>query len=202
MLIPVLQLLPEDAQLLSAGAGTGAEILALARRFPRWRFTGVDISVDMLDECRRQAERAGIAGRLVLENLSMEDFHGGGFDAATSIFVTHFIKDPRDKLAYFRAIAASLKPGATFVLADLFGDRSAADFVPLMKAWLLYYVSHGISADKLNADLHHIFENMVFTPERELHALLAEAGFEGITRFYQSYLFGGWFATRSAAPTQ
>jgi hypothetical protein len=30
-----------------------------------------------------------------------------------------------------------------------------------------------------------------------LRALLAEAGFGSIVRFYQSYLFGGWMATRN-----
>jgi len=181
MLGPVFQLLPEDARFLSAGAGTGGEILALAERFAGWRFTGVDVSAAMLGECRSRLAHAGFADRVRLVTGRMEDLHGAAeFDGASSVFVGHFIKDPQEKLAYFRAIAARLKPGATFVLADLFGDRSAPDFVPLMKAWLLYYVSHGIGADKLTADLQHIFDNMVFTPEAQLHELLAAAGFGGV----------------------
>ena len=198
MLAPVLQLLPEQTRFLSAGAGTGGEILALARCFPRWQFTGVDMSADMLRECRQQVLRAGLAERVRLEHCRMEDYRPTApFDAAASIFVGHFIREPAHKLAYLRAIAATLKPGATFILADLYGDRHSPEFVPLMQAWLLYYVSHGTTAEKLDADLRHIFDNMVFTPEDDLRALLGAAGFTGIARFFQSYLFGGWLATRA-----
>jgi len=201
MLAPVLQLLPEQARFLSAGAGTGGEILALAPRFPRWHFTGVDASADMLALCRERTVRAGLADRVRLEHCRMQDYPGGEtFDAASSVFVGHFIRDPGEKRDYFRAIAARLKPGAPFILADLYGDRRSPEFVPLMQAWLLYYVSHGITAEKLGADLQHIFENMVFTPEDALRALLHEAGFTGVARFYQSFLFGGWIATRGSAP--
>lgn len=201
MLVPLLQLLPEQTRFLSAGAGTGGEILALAARFAHWTFTGVDASADMLEVCRQQALRAGVGDRVRLEHCRMQDYHGAEpFDAAASIFVGHFIRDPAQKLEYFRAIARNLKPGAPFILADLYGDRRAPEFVPLLKAWLLYYVSHGATAEKLTADLQHIFENMDFTPEDALRDLLAAAGFTDVVRFYQSYLFGGWIATRSGAP--
>ena len=45
--------LPEDAQILAVGAGTGVEISHLAAVFPKWRFTALDPSGAMLAECRR-----------------------------------------------------------------------------------------------------------------------------------------------------
>lgn len=197
MLAPLLQLLPAEARFLCAGAGTGAEIIVLAARFRLWRFVGVDVSADMLDQCRRATTSAGIADRVTLHGGRMEEYHGSApFDAASSFFVSHFIKGPQAKLAYFRSIAANLRPGASFILADLFGDRASPEFVQLMQAWLLYYVSHGANSEKLTADLQHIFNNIDFTPEADLQALLIEAGFCDITRFFQSYLFGGWIARR------
>ena len=199
MLVPLLQLLPEQTRFLSAGAGTGGEILSLAARFAQWTFTGVDASADMLEVCRQQALRAGVGDRVRLEYSRMQDYRGAEpFDAAASIFVGHFIRDRAQKQEYFHAIARNLKPGAPFILADLYGDRQAPEFVPLMKAWLLYYISHGATAEKLTADLQHIFDNMDFTPEEELRKLLAAAGFTEVVRFYQNYLFGGWIATRSS----
>jgi tRNA (cmo5U34)-methyltransferase len=199
MLVPLLQLLPQDTRFLSAGAGTGGEIRVLAERFPSWRFTGVDVSPHMLEVCRQRSVVDGIADRVRLVNTRMEDYRDPvPFDAASSIFVTHFIRDPQSKLAYLRSIAALLKPGGVLILADLFGDAGSPEFVQLMKAWLLYYVSHGANAEKLTADLRHIFDNMVFTPEAELRALLVDAGFTSGARFYQSYLFGGWVANRTA----
>lgn len=140
MLVPLLRLLPQETRFLSAGCGTGGEIRALARRFAHWHFTGVDVSPDMLEVCRREAATAGIAARVTLLNARIE----------------------------------------------------------MMKAWLLYYVADGANADKLATDLRHIFANMAFTPEPELREQLREAGFTGVARFFQSYLFGGWVATKAA----
>jgi tRNA (cmo5U34)-methyltransferase len=197
MLMPLLQLLPPEAAFLCAGAGTGSEVMTLAARFGRWRFVAVDVSASMLDECRRRTLSAGIADRVTLHAGRMEDFDGTvPFDAASSLFVTHFIKGPKEKLAYVQSIAAHLKPGALFVLGDLFGDKGSAEFVQLMQAWLLYYVSHGANAEKLTADLQHIFDNIDFVPETQLRVLLMEAGFCDVARFFQSYLFGGWIARK------
>jgi len=199
MLLPLLQLLPQEAMLLCSGAGTGSEIMTLAARFGLWRFVAVDVSASMLDECRRRTLRAGIADRVSLHAGRMEDYDGAlRFDAATSLFVLHFIRGPKEKLAYLSSIAARLKPGALFVLADLFGDKGCAEFVQLMQAWLLYYVSHGANAEKLTADLRHIFDNIDFVPETQLRVLLMEAGFCDVARFFQSYLFGGWIARRQS----
>jgi len=197
MLFPVLRLLPPGARFLSVGAGTGAEILCLAPRFPGWSFAGVDVSTDMLEVCRQRLAQAGLSHRVVLHAGRLGDFSPEQpFDGASSIFVAHFIKGREEKLAYLRAIAAKLKPGATLVLADLFGKKGSPEFVRLMQAWLLYYTSHGVIAEKLARDLQLILQDIAFVPEDELFALLNEAGFANPVRFYQTFLFGGWIATR------
>jgi tRNA (cmo5U34)-methyltransferase len=81
----VLGELPPNAHILCVGAGTGAEVLYLARRFPAWRFTAVEPSTAMLDLFRRRAEEQGIASRCVfhpgyLDSLPSAD----AFDAATA----------------------------------------------------------------------------------------------------------------------
>ena len=52
----VLSQLPPKANILCVGAGTGAEILSLAQKFPEWHFTAVEPSPAMLDVFRRRAE--------------------------------------------------------------------------------------------------------------------------------------------------
>ena len=76
MIVPWVQGLPENSTFLSAGAGTGAEVVTLGEWFPSWRFVAVDASIDMLDACRRRTDEAGITDRVAffhgrLEGLSV-----------------------------------------------------------------------------------------------------------------------------------
>ncbi len=195
MMVPWLQDLPPAANFLSAGAGTGAEILTLAQRFAGWRFAGVDLSAHMLGQCQRRVDAAGLTSRVELFNGRLQDYRPSArFDAASSIFVGHFVRGREAKLAYLRSIAAHLKPGGLLVLADLYGDRRSADFVRLFKAWMLRYIAQGVVGEKLAQDVAHIFNNVDFATEPELLSLLSEAGFEQPLRFYQAYLFGAWVA--------
>jgi tRNA (cmo5U34)-methyltransferase len=185
--------IPERARFLSVGAGTGAEILTLGKLFPSWHFTAVDASRDMLEACRRQISDAGMADRVTLFNGQIQDYQSPApFDAASSVFVSHFIKGRDWKFAYFNAISSSLKPGGAFVLADLFGDTGSITYRQLLDAWMASYASHGVSGQELTNDRAHIDSDVSFIPESELFDLLNEAGFHGPIRFYQTFLFGGW----------
>ncbi len=197
MIVPWLQGLPEESTFLSAGAGTGAEITTLGKRFPSWRFVAVDVSPDMLSACQHRAAEAKMASRVTFFNGRLQEYQSPSlFDAASSVFVAHFIKGRDEKLAYFRSIAANLKPGGLLIFADLFGETSSPEFARLLDAWLLSYASHGVSADELAQDCAHVERDVDFVPEGELVALLNEAGFSNPLRFYQTYLFGGWMVTK------
>jgi len=197
MILPWLQGLPEGSRFLSAGAGTGAEIVTLGKCFPSWHFAAVDVSPDMLGACQVRVTEAGMASRVTFFNRRLQEYQSPApFDAASSIFVAHFIKGREEKLAYFRSIAENLKPGGLFVLADLFGDKSSPEFARLLDAWWLSYASHGVSAEELAQDRAHVERDVAFIPESELFALMRDAGFTTPLRFYQTYLFGGWVTAR------
>lgn len=138
-----------------------------------------------------------MANRVTFFNSQLQDYQPSApVDAVSSIFVAHFIKGREEKLAYFRSIAANLKSGGLLIFADLFGDKESPEFGRLLNAWLLSYAAHGISADELAKDRAHVESDVDFIPEHELHSLLTEAGFTAPLRFYQTYLFGGWVATK------
>lgn len=197
MIVPWLQGLPEGSTFLSAGAGTGAEIVTLGKCFPCWRFVAVDVSPNMLGACQHKAAEAKMAERVSFFNGRLQEYQSSvPFDAASSVFVAHFIKGREEKLAYFRSMASNLKPGGLFILADLFGDTSSSDFKRLLNAWLLSYAGHGVSTEEVAKDRAHVENDVAFVPENELVGLLREAGFSQPLRFYQTFLFGGWVATR------
>ncbi|MBZ0106951.1 tRNA (cmo5U34)-methyltransferase [Candidatus Methylomirabilis lanthanidiphila] len=138
-----------------------------------------------------------MAERVSFFNGRLQEYQSSvSFDAASSVFVAHFIKGREERLAYFRSIAANVKPGGLLILADLFGDKSSPEFARLLNAWLFSYASHGVSSEELIQDRTHVERDVAFIPESELVALLKEAGFSSPLRFYQTYLFGAWVATR------
>ncbi|MCW5784275.1 MAG: class I SAM-dependent methyltransferase [Nitrospirales bacterium] len=199
MLVPWLASMPEHSLFLSAGAGTGAEILTLGTQFPSWRFIAVDISPDMLTACRQRLLTAGLETRVTFFNGSLQEYQPQELvDAASSVFVSHFIKDREEKLSYFRSIATNLRPGGMFILADLFGDKKTREFSTLFNTWLGSYAAHEVSTEDLKQSRTHIEKDISFIPEADLFTLLSEAGFSAPIRFYQCYLFGGWVATKEA----
>lgn len=62
----VLADLPADARILSVGAGTGHELIYLARKFPQWRFAVVEPSAPMLEICRQESRGVWHHGALRL----------------------------------------------------------------------------------------------------------------------------------------
>lgn len=198
MIVPWLQGLPESSSFLSAGAGTGAEIVTLGKFFPSWRFVAVDVSSDMLNACQARTKEIAMANRVTFFNGQLQNYQSPAlFDAASSIFVAHFIKSKEEKLAYFRSIAANLKPGGVLIFADLFGDKNSPEFAKLLNAWLLSYAHEGVSEEELIQGRAHVESDVSFITENELVDLLCEAGFAVPLRFYQTYLFGGWVTTRN-----
>lgn len=187
---------PKRARFLSAGAGSGADLLALGNAYPGAELYGVDLSEDMLAACERRLDESGLSARVRLHLGPMQAFRSELlFDGATSVFVAHFIHDREARLAYFSAIASNLKPGAPFVFADLFGDAAEPGFRVLFENWLDFYAAQGVSAEDLARDRVHIEQAVCFEPEACILDMLAQAGFEPPVRFFQSHLFGAW-ATR------
>ncbi len=190
--------LPEQARLLVVGAGTGMELLTLGAAHPGWRFTATDLSSDMLAIGRANVEAAGLADRVAFHLGPVHELREGeGYDAATSILISHFIKPREERLRFFRAVASRLRPGAPLVTAEIVGDKEDASYAHFLEVWKGHYAAAGIPAGEVEEDFARTDATVSFIPEAVLAALLAESGFTDVRRFFQAFLFGGWVARKT-----
>lgn len=169
-----------ELRLLVVGAGGGAEIARFLPENPGWQITGVDPSADMLALAQAKVAHLGVSDRVTLVRGTVEDLpQEARFDAATCIFVLHFLPDA-DKLALLRGIAGRLRPGAPVIVG------TAARMMPvdenlrddIMGAWQQHGELMGVPAERMAAAIAQVLpmQPMLSTPEDHVR-LLQEAGF-------------------------
>jgi tRNA (cmo5U34)-methyltransferase len=116
----------QDAAVLVAGCGSGAELLAARELRPDWRLTAVDPAAEMLAIAQRKlaadAERrsGGPSGPEIhwlegtVEDLAVEPV----WDGALAVLVLQGLPDDGGKLRFLSSLARGLRPGAQVVLVD------------------------------------------------------------------------------------
>lgn len=185
-----------EAHILVVGGGTGTEIIAMGREQPGWRFTAVDPSEEMLEQCQGRLSNTILEDRVDYVPKCIEDVSSRRlFDGATSVFVSHFLHEEAAKHQYFASIARLLPPGAPFLLADLHAAESRDRHKRLWAAWR-NWVTHTGGVENVEDTFSRIDEQISFRREEELAVLLKEVGFASLTLFYQSLLWGAWWTRR------
>jgi arsenite methyltransferase len=124
-------------QALDLGCGRGAVLLALARRLPAGRATGVDLwrSRDQTGNAegvtRANATADGLAGRIDLRTADMTKlpFPDASFDVVTSALAVHNIPSAQGRTAAVTEALRVLRPGGRLIIVDF---RHVTDYAAVL----------------------------------------------------------------------
>ncbi|AJS60447.1 class I SAM-dependent methyltransferase [Paenibacillus sp. IHBB 10380] len=191
-----------SAHMLVVGAGGGQEIVTLGGKHKSWKFTGVDPSERMLDIASRRIEFAGLKDQVSLihgelHELALDKL----YDAGTCLLVHHFIEGLEQKKQLLQDIANRLHDGAPLFIAAINGDVTKESWSLQMNAWRSHMLDNGIPTEEWERFESSIGVASHPIPAVELEALLRDAGFSNVTRYFGSYLIDGWFAIKNGSVT-
>ncbi len=167
------------SRILDVAAGTGDVAIALARRLPQARITGIDLSDEMLAVGRGKVARRGLDDRIGLVQGDAEKlpFSDGAFDAVTIGFgIRNFGSIEAGLAEAFRV----LRRGGRLSILE-FSTPRGRFFGPLYRLYfhrILPLVGRLVSRDKaaytyLPESVDHFPDNLLFL------RLMEQAGFTG-----------------------
>jgi tRNA (cmo5U34)-methyltransferase len=183
--------LAEKASILIIGAGGGREIEALGLSARQYKLVGVDPDVPMLQATQSYVENLQIADRTQLIEGYVQDVPLQLFDAATSLFVMHFVADDDGKRRYLEEVRKRLRPGAAYLHVDVSYDNQQT-FASLAGAYAIHAQLGGLEADYTAKLLDRIAAMPVLSNAATVE-LCAQTGFAPVTRFFQAFWYTGWW---------
>ena len=172
--------LDEGIDVLDLGCGRGHALLALARRFPRSRFTGMDLSGEALGHARAAARAGGLAN-LAFEERDLTTFDRDAPRSAYDLVATFdAVHDQADPAALLRGVRRALRPDGVYLMQDIAASSHQHENIDHPLGPLLYTVSTmhcmTVSLAQGGVGLGTMWGDAT------ARALLADAGFGAVER--------------------
>lgn len=183
---------PNAKEILIVGCGTGNETLCLANTENQsWNITGIDPSPDMIKIANKKLKNHSKV-KIIKGEINQLPTNKK-YDVATLLLVLHFMKDNGTKKALLQSISDRLQKGATFILLDIFGNKT--EFYKNLKL-LEKLLPKEVESISIPDKIATIPERVHPISEERLSEILNKAGFSKPIRFFQSAIYGGWIVKK------
>jgi tRNA (cmo5U34)-methyltransferase len=193
----ILEDRPTDSKVLSVGAGTGADILALADAFPGWSFVAVDPSLSMLNVCRERMKSAGLLDRCEFVHGFAHDLPvEREFDLAAALLVGHFVKH-QDRPSFYRGIVDRLRVGGCFLNAEISFDLGSETYPSMLRNWQAVQRLMGATDESLKAVPQQLREVLTVLSPDEVDAMLVDSGIGTPVKFFQAFMISAWYGVKT-----
>jgi ubiquinone/menaquinone biosynthesis C-methylase UbiE len=138
----LVQRLKSGIRVCDLGCAEGLAVMLMAKAFPRSRFTGMDLSAEVIEKARREARRQQIENlELVVMDaarLKNNDDLKGAFDYVTAFDAIH---DQTRPLEALRGIYHVLAPDGRFSMVDIAAESDISGNLDHPMGPFLYTVS-------------------------------------------------------------
>lgn len=166
---------PEGGAVLEIGCGTGRNLIAAARAYPKAQFFGVDISESMLEIAAKNVEKAGLTGRIRMARGDATQFDPEsllGRIAFERVFFSYSLSMIPSWQAAIENAIHCLAPEGRLLIVD-FGqqERLPGLFRSLLFAWLRRF---------------HV------SPRADMFSVLSEKGRREELAIEKQALYGGY----------
>ena len=197
MLGAILGYVPADLRprrVLELGAGSGHLTRAVLDAFPTCRVLTVDLSREMLLECRRRTDPARVEGlRADFARLAVAEH---SFDLAVSSISIHHVDDTA-KQRLFATVRRSLRPGGVFAWSDQFRGDTPEITAEHHRAWQQQARALGVDDREWARWMEHQDAHDHHATLREQIRWLEDAGFTAVDCVWRHLLWTVLVARRS-----
>jgi tRNA (cmo5U34)-methyltransferase len=190
MFFNLFHYLPDELhpeKILDLGCGTGNLTAAALQYYPGTQINALDISAEILDECRTR-----FTGHNNIyyhqQNFSSLNFADGSFDLIISAIAIHHLADV-DKVKLYTKVKQLLKPGGIFCFADQTSGATDQIYQKHMTRWKNEAFALGSSQQNWDMWMQHQDAHDYHAPTVWHLDELRKAGFEVVDVIWKNILW-------------
>ncbi|ALF54307.1 methyltransferase [Nostoc piscinale CENA21] len=176
-----------ETSFLEPGVGTGLNIIPLVKR--GYPVTGIDISAEMLNQCRQKLNGTPDNLRLIQADASQLPFSDNSFDVVLTVHILHTVADWR---AFLDEIERVLKPGGFYLNCQWITPPARREFESNFQRILSKYeASKPISTAKQPIDVEgYLHQKGYISNYSVAKEWLVSNTIDDLISFFQSRAYG------------